>query len=64
VLIDATVNLDYEPDDEGNRFPIEQSAARVLKLGPIQTRDARHLFGLSRSIHRICTADDDDEASE
>lgn len=49
---------------EGNRVAIEQSAARFLKLGPIQTRDARHLFGLSRSIHRICTADDDDEAPE
>ncbi len=47
---------------EGNRVAIEQSVARLLKLGPIQTRDARHLFGLSRSIRRICATDDRDEA--
>ena len=34
VLIDATINLDYEPDEDGNRFPptvrpAEEDVARV-----------------------------------
>lgn len=37
----------------GNRAAIEQSLRRLLRLGPIQTRDARHLFGLVRRMHKI-----------
>ena len=39
--------------DEGNRLAIEESLRRFLKLGPIQTRDARHLFGLLRRVAKI-----------
>lgn len=39
---------------DGNRVAIEQSVVRFLRAGPIQTRDARHLFGLSRRIRQKC----------
>ena len=38
---------------EGNRIAIEQSFRRLLKLGPIQTRDARHFFGLVRRVQKL-----------
>lgn len=42
---------------EGNRLAIEQSWNRLLRLGPIQTRDARHLFGLVRRMRKIIEGD-------
>ena len=38
---------------EGTREAIEQSFTRLLRLGPIQTRDARHLFGLVRRVEKV-----------
>ena len=38
---------------DGNRLAIEESFRRLLKLGPIQTRDARHLFGLVRRVAKM-----------
>lgn len=37
----------------GNKLAIEASFRRLLKLGPIQTRDARYLFGLVRRFAKI-----------
>ncbi len=37
----------------GNRRAIEDGMKRFLRLGPIQTRDARHLFGLVRRVTKI-----------
>lgn len=38
---------------EGNRPAVEAAFERILTLGPMQTRDARHLFGLVRATRRI-----------
>ncbi|MFT7616608.1 MAG: TrmH family RNA methyltransferase [Planctomycetota bacterium] len=37
----------------GNKLAIESSIRRLLKLGPIQTRDARHLYGLVRRVAKM-----------
>lgn len=50
-VLAACVDTGYLHD--GNRLAIEQSLRRLLLLGPIQTRDARHLFGLVRRMHKI-----------
>ena len=46
---------------DGNRLAVEQSVRRFLKLGPIQTRDARHLFGL---VRRVQSKMDERDAAE
>ncbi len=37
----------------GNKLAIEESFKRLLKLGPMQTRDSRHLFGLVRRVAKM-----------
>ncbi|MCB9832827.1 MAG: TrmJ/YjtD family RNA methyltransferase [Planctomycetes bacterium] len=50
-MIGACVDTGYL--HAGNRLMIEESMRRLLRLGPIQTRDARHLFGLIRRMGKI-----------
>lgn len=42
---------------EGSRDAIEASIARFVRLGPIQTRDARAIFGFLRSVQRLVSRD-------
>lgn len=49
-MLDSMEEVGYMHD--GSREAIEKSLERILTLGPLQTRDARHLFGFVRAISR------------